>query len=179
MLLPGAGASGLSASAIGGILGALVLGGGVIVDNEGNWQIPFRDLDLTRLIDGPQVIGLTITDAAGNSSSTTVTLNVALNQTLLAYLQVKRYQTLSASAERHITSLEAVKATAQMRAQAGLNSQSDVLQAETRIAGTVATLAQYRAQQRSALAQLTVLTGVVPASLPDLPQTLLQQEVTL
>lgn len=100
-------------------------------------------------------------------------------QTLLAYLQVKRYQTLSASAARHIASLEAVKAIAQMRAQAGLNSQSDVLQAETRIAGTVATLEQYRAQQRSALAQLTVLTGVVPAQLPDLPQTLLQQEITL
>lgn len=89
-------------------------------------------------------------------------------QTLLAYLQVKRYQTLSASAARHITSLEAVKAIAQMRAQAGLNSQSDVLQTAARIAGTVATLAQ-----------LTVLTGVVPAQLPDLPQMLLQQEVTL
>lgn len=100
-------------------------------------------------------------------------------QTLLAYLQIKRYQTLSASAERHITSLEAVKAIAEMRAQAGLNSQSDVLQAETRIAGTVATLEQYRAQQRSALAQLTVLTGVVPARLPDLPQALLQQAITL
>lgn len=100
-------------------------------------------------------------------------------QTLLAYLQVKRYQTLSASAERHITSLDAVKAIAQMRAEAGLNSQSDVLQAETRIAGTIATLEQYRAQQRSALAQLTVLTGVVPVRLPDLPQALLQQEITL
>ncbi|MBG6244130.1 hypothetical protein CS369_03530 [Candidatus Symbiopectobacterium sp. 'North America'] len=54
----------------------------VNVDNDGNWQIPFTTIDLTKLTDGPQVIGLTITDAAGNSSSTTVTLNVALNQTL-------------------------------------------------------------------------------------------------
>ncbi|QZN95213.1 Ig-like domain-containing protein [Symbiopectobacterium purcellii] len=54
----------------------------VTVDNDGNWQIPFASIDLTTLTDGPQVIGLTIKDAAGNSSSTTVTLNVALNQTL-------------------------------------------------------------------------------------------------
>lgn len=54
----------------------------VNIDNDGNWQIPFTTIDLTKLTDGPQVIGLTITDAAGNSNSTTVTLNVALNQTL-------------------------------------------------------------------------------------------------
>ncbi|MGL9720594.1 Ig-like domain-containing protein [Symbiopectobacterium sp.] len=58
------------------------LTGNVVVDNNGNWQIPFTTVDLTKLTDGPQVIGLTITDAAGNSSSNTVTLNVSLNQTL-------------------------------------------------------------------------------------------------
>lgn len=58
------------------------LTGSVVVDNSGNWQIPFTTVDLTKLTDGPQVIGLTITDAVGNSSSTSVTLNVALNQTL-------------------------------------------------------------------------------------------------
>lgn len=100
-------------------------------------------------------------------------------QTLIAYLQVKRYQALIEATERHIASLGQVKGIAQMRAEAGLNSQSDVLQAETRIAATVATLEQYRALQRSVLAQLTVLTGVVPARLPDLPRALLEQKVTL
>ncbi|MBT9428329.1 MULTISPECIES: Ig-like domain-containing protein [Symbiopectobacterium] len=60
----------------------VTLTGNVVVDNNGNWQIPFTNLDLTSLTDGPQVIGLTITDAAGNSRSTAVTLNVALNQTM-------------------------------------------------------------------------------------------------
>ncbi|MFT8210639.1 MAG: Ig-like domain-containing protein [Symbiopectobacterium sp.] len=58
------------------------LTGSTLVDVNGNWQIPFLDLNLTKLTDGPQVIGLTITDAADNSSSTSVTLNVALNKTL-------------------------------------------------------------------------------------------------
>lgn len=99
--------------------------------------------------------------------------------TVQAYLQVKRYQALSVVARNNIASLDKVKQTAQLRADAGLSSQSDVLQAETRIAGMVATLEQYRAQQRSAQAQLTVLTGVVSDNLPDLPKDLLKQKVTL
>lgn len=99
--------------------------------------------------------------------------------TVQAYLQVKRYQALSVVARNNIDSLDKVKQTAQLRADAGLSSQSDVLQAETRIAGMVATLEQYRAQQRSAQAQLTVLTGVVSDNLPDLPKDLLKQKVTL
>ncbi|HHQ6579775.1 TPA: TolC family outer membrane protein [Serratia fonticola] len=100
-------------------------------------------------------------------------------QTLQAYLQVKRYQDLGIAAERNLVSLNRVKEIAELRANAGLSSQSDVLQAQTRIAGMNATLEQYRAQHRSALAQLTVLTGVVPDKLPDLPQQLLQQKITL
>lgn len=104
--------------------------------------------------------------------------DVALS-TLQAYLQVKRYQALSVAARDNIASLNRVKDTAKLRADAGLSSQSDVLQAETRIAGMRATVEQYRAQQRSAQAQLTVLTGVVSENLPDLPQSLLDQKVTL
>lgn len=99
--------------------------------------------------------------------------------TLQAYLDVKRYQALTVSVRDNIASLEHVRDIAQMRADAGLSSQSDVLQAGTRIAGMEATLEQYRAQQRSAQAQLTVLTGVVADNLPDLPQDLLRQKVTL
>nr|WP_235600985.1 TolC family outer membrane protein [Yersinia entomophaga] len=99
--------------------------------------------------------------------------------TLQAYLQVKRYQALTAAARDNLASLERVRDIAQLRADAGLSSQSDVLQAGTRIAGMVATLEQYRAQQRSAQAQLTVLTGVVSDNLPDLPKTLLNQKIAL
>ncbi|WKZ93499.1 TolC family outer membrane protein [Chimaeribacter arupi] len=99
--------------------------------------------------------------------------------TLQTYLEVKRYQALTLAARDNIASLERVRDTAKMRADAGLSSQSDVLQAQTRIAGMRATLEQYRAQQRSASAQLTVLTGVVSDNLPDLPQSLLEQQVAL
>lgn len=68
---------------------------------------------------------------------------------------------------------------ADLRAGAGLSTQSDVLQAQSRIAGMNATLEQYRAQARSAQAALSVLTGVVAETLPDLPEDLLRQPVTL
>ncbi|VTR46981.1 Outer membrane efflux protein BepC precursor [Serratia fonticola] len=100
-------------------------------------------------------------------------------QTLQAYLQVKRYQDLGIAAERNLVSLNRVKEIAELRANAGLSSQSDVLQAQTRIAGMNATLEQYRAQHRSAWRSFSVLTGVVPDKLPDLPQQLLQQKITL
>jgi len=104
--------------------------------------------------------------------------DVALS-TLQSYLAVKRFQALSIAANENIESLQHVADTAKLRADAGLSSQSDVLQAQTRIAGMRANLEQYRAQQRSALAQLTVLTGVVSNNLPDLPQSLLNQKITL
>lgn len=107
------------------------------------------------------------------------TMTTVAQDTLQAYLQVKRYQALVLASRANIASLEHVRDIAQMRADAGLSSQSDVLQAGTRIAGMRATLEQYRAQQRSAQAQLTVLTGVVSDNLPELPQSLLQQQVTL
>lgn len=107
------------------------------------------------------------------------TMTLVAQNTLQAYLQVKRYQSLVDAARTNIASLQHVRAIARMRADAGLNSQSDVLQAETRLAGMRATLEQYLAQQRSAQAQLTVLTGVVTDKLPELPQALLSQQITL
>lgn len=106
-------------------------------------------------------------------------MTTVAEDTLQAYLEVKRYQTLSVTAQTNIASLERVRDIAKLRADAGLNSQSDVLQAQTRIAAMRATLEQYRAQLRSAKAQLTVLTGVVPENLPELPQALLTQQITL
>ncbi|MGL5388968.1 MAG: Ig-like domain-containing protein [Serratia sp. (in: enterobacteria)] len=54
----------------------------VVVGPDGKWSIPLPTLDLQSLTDGPQIIGVTLTDTAGNSSHTDVTLNVALNKTL-------------------------------------------------------------------------------------------------
>ncbi len=107
------------------------------------------------------------------------TLNSVGQQTLQTYLQVKRYQALAAAAERNIHSLNTVLEMANLRANAGLSSQSDVLQAQSRIAGMNASLEQYRAQTRSAQAALSVLTGVVSDNLPDLPEDLLNQKISL
>jgi len=106
-------------------------------------------------------------------------LNEVGMETLQTYLQVKRYQALTDAARKNITSLQAVQEMADLRAGAGLSSQSDVLQAQTRIAGLNATLAQYEAQTRSAQAALSVLTGVRADSLPDLPEDLMKQKITL
>lgn len=110
-------------------------------------------------------------------------LYTALNdvgmQTLQAYLQVKRYQTLAQAARANIDSLNSVSEMADLRADAGLSSQSDGLQAQSRIAGMNASLAQFEAQMHSAQAALSVLTGVVSDTLPDLPEDLMRQKITL
>ncbi len=107
------------------------------------------------------------------------TLNDVGMQTLQYYLQVKRYQALAQAARTNITSLKNVEDMAVLRAQAGLSSQSDVLQAQSRIAALNAILAQYEAQTRSAQAALSVLTGVMSNALPDLPDDLMKQKITL
>ena len=107
------------------------------------------------------------------------TLNQVGMQTLQAYLQVKRYQALAQAAQRNLDSLNSVLDMANLRSEAGLSTQSDVLQAQTRIAGMNASLEQYRAQTRSAQAALSVLTGVVSDNLPDLPEDLMRQKISL
>ncbi|MFV0548055.1 MAG: TolC family outer membrane protein [Limnobaculum xujianqingii] len=107
------------------------------------------------------------------------TLNGVGQQTLQSYLQVKRYQELAQAAQRNLASLESVREMAKLRAEAGLSSQSDVLQAETRIAGMKATYQQYQAQVMSAQASLSALTGVVATDYPDLPKDLLGQKISV
>ncbi len=50
------------------------------VDQNGNWQYTFPQLDLNSLTDGAQVINISSTDAQGNTSTNNVALNVALNK---------------------------------------------------------------------------------------------------
>jgi len=52
------------------------------VDEQGNWRYDFPNIDLTTLTDGAQVISIASRDSAGNVSTNTVALNVALNPTL-------------------------------------------------------------------------------------------------
>ncbi|WP_342325476.1 TolC family outer membrane protein [Kosakonia sp. BYX6] len=107
------------------------------------------------------------------------TLNDVGMQTLQAYLQVKRYQALAQAARANIHSLQSVLEMADLRSEAGLSSESDGLQAQSRIAGMNASLAQYEAQMHSAQAALSVLTGVKSETLPDLPEDLLKQNISI
>ncbi|SQI40658.1 Outer membrane efflux protein BepC precursor [Leminorella richardii] len=105
------------------------------------------------------------------------TMNAVGQQTLQNYLQVKRYQELAQASMRNLLSLQKVRDMAQMRADAGLSSQSDVLQASSRIAAMNATYEQYQSQVRSSQAALAALTGAISDNLPDVPQSLLKQEM--
>nr|WED68204.1 Ig-like domain-containing protein [Pectobacterium colocasium] len=58
------------------------LTGTTTVGLDGNWSLPILSADLQSLTDGPQVIGVTLTDTSGNSAHLDVTLDVALNKTL-------------------------------------------------------------------------------------------------
>ncbi len=100
-------------------------------------------------------------------------------KTTLAYLQVRRYQALYQAIQENLVSLEKIRHMAELRANAGLSTRSDVLQAETRISSINATLEQYKSQLETAEAQLSVLTGIKATNLPDLPTELLNQPVSL
>lgn len=100
-------------------------------------------------------------------------------QTASVYVQVKRYEELTKAAQNNIKSLIGVRDMAKLRADAGLSTRSDVLQAGTRIASMRSTLQDYQAQLQTAKYQLAVLTGVQANSYQDLPNTLLQQPVAL
>ncbi|HGX3619429.1 TPA: TolC family outer membrane protein [Escherichia coli] len=107
------------------------------------------------------------------------TLTDVAEKTATAYMEVSRYQALCDAAQRNIHSLENVYNMAALRANAGLNSSSDELQAQTRIAGMRSTLEQYQAQMASAKAQLAVLTGVQPEAIAAPPAELAAQPVSL
>ncbi|AKJ42481.1 Ig-like domain-containing protein [Pragia fontium] len=53
-----------------------------LVDGNGDWHVNFPTLQLQTLVDGPQVINVSVGDAAGNVTSVNVGLNVALNPSL-------------------------------------------------------------------------------------------------
>lgn len=107
------------------------------------------------------------------------TLSDVAEQTASAYVQVMRYEALVRAVEGNIASLESVRNMARLRADAGLSTRSDVLQAETRISGMRSTLQDYKAQLQTARAQLAVLTGVQASRYQPLPNSLTDQPVAL
>ncbi|WP_411704106.1 TolC family outer membrane protein [Edaphovirga cremea] len=107
------------------------------------------------------------------------TMTEVAEQTAATYVQVKRYEELVKAARENIASLTSVRDMAKLRADAGLSTRSDVLQAETRIASMRSTQQDYQAQLQTAKSQLAVLTGVQAAHYQSLPDSLAQQPVAL
>ncbi|HEC1651542.1 TPA: Ig-like domain-containing protein, partial [Yersinia enterocolitica] len=50
-----------------------------VVGNDGKWSINILPSDLAGIADGPLVAGVSVTDTAGNTSNSNITVNVALN----------------------------------------------------------------------------------------------------
>lgn len=88
------------------------------------------------------------------------TMSDVAEQTATAYLDVLKYQDLTRTVEENIRALEDVRRMSSLRADAGLSTRSDVLQAQSRISGMRSTLKQYQASLSAAKAQLESLTGV-------------------
>ncbi|HEY4437451.1 MULTISPECIES: TolC family outer membrane protein [Lelliottia] len=107
------------------------------------------------------------------------TLSDVAEKTALSYVEVKRYMDLTQAAEENVKALKNVQRLAQLRSNAGLSSNSDELQTETRIAGMQATVQQYNAALQSARARLAVLTGVNATQLSSLPQSLENKQDSL
>ncbi|OVZ98202.1 adhesin [Yersinia frederiksenii] len=53
-----------------------------LVGNDGKWSIKVLPQNLSGIADGPLVVGLSVTDTAGNPSGSNVTVNIALNKGL-------------------------------------------------------------------------------------------------
>jgi adhesin transport system outer membrane protein len=103
------------------------------------------------------------------------TFTSVAEKTALAYIDILRYQALVKVSEDGYKALDNVRQLSEYRANAGLNSRSEVLQTETRMAGMQATLEQYRAGLESAVARFGVLTGITAKDYRPLPSLALEQ----
>lgn len=107
------------------------------------------------------------------------TFTSVAEETALSYIDILRYQALIRVSEEGWKALDNVRQLSEYRANAGLNSRSEVLQTETRMAGMQATLEQYRAGLESATARFGVLTGITAKTYRPLPEALALEQKPL
>jgi adhesin transport system outer membrane protein len=102
------------------------------------------------------------------------TIDDVAKQTAVAVVNVRRYQELSRLAERQLAGVERILKIARLRANAGLTSQADPIQAQTRFEGAQSILLQNKTSLRQWEDQLRSLTGLVPPyDVIELPQSLI------
>jgi len=107
------------------------------------------------------------------------TFTSVAEETALAYIDILRYQALVGVSEEGLKALDNVRQLSEYRADAGLNSRSEVLQTETRMAGMQSTLEQYKAALESATARFGVLTGITAKNYRPLPDALAVEQKSL
>lgn len=97
-------------------------------------------------------------------------------QTAQAVVGVHRYQALQKIAQQQVAAIRHVMETAKLRAQAGISTQSDTLQARTRLEAAEANLLQVSSLLAQWRSRLQTLVGApLPATVSDVPEALLQQ----
>ncbi|HWZ47547.1 MAG TPA: TolC family protein [Herbaspirillum sp.] len=86
-----------------------------------------------------------------------------------------RFVQLIAVLEKNYDMLQQIREVSALRADAGLNSRSDIQLADVRMSDVHATRASYQAQLRSVEARLATLLGVRPAGFAPLPAGLVER----
>jgi adhesin transport system outer membrane protein len=86
-----------------------------------------------------------------------------------------RFMQLIAVLEENYEMLQQIREVSALRADAGLNSRSDIQLADVRMSDVHATRANYRSQLRSVEARLATLLGVKPAGFAPLPAGLVER----
>lgn len=100
-------------------------------------------------------------------------VDVISQQAAEAYIAVHRYQVLRLIATEQIEAVQGVLETAQLRASSGLSSQSDPIQARTRVESAQANLYQTESLLAQWRERLRILTGIrLPEQLADMPNSL-------
>lgn len=153
-----------------------------------------RTTDSSGSMNNSQVWGLTITQLVYDFGRTNNSIDQSKKQsdsyrfklmntftsvgekTANAYIEILRYQALVGAAEDGLQALQSVRELAEYRANAGLNSRSEVLQTQTRIAGMRATLEQFKAALASANARFGVITGITARRYQPLPAALASEQ---
>ncbi len=81
-------------------------------------------------------------------------------QVSLYYLEIKRYEQLIKAIDENVKNLEKLHSMAILRSNAGITTQSDVLQIKSRISSMKTLLAQYHASFDAFNARISVLSGI-------------------
>lgn len=114
--------------------------------------------------------------AARSQASILLAIDQVGRDTAFAYVEVQRYQRLLDIAREQIKGVGDIVELARQRSDMGASTRSDVVQAQSRVDGAIATLQEYKSQYARWQATLANLLGrqTTPRVNDDFPQSLSQ-----